>query len=435
MVEMSSNEPGYRPARSTAEAPWSVAHVAGLIRDWIARLGSVWIEGELTSWNVRGGNAYAKLRDLEGDAALQVNVWRSTLARLDGEFRQGDRVVVQAKADFWVKGGALSMVASDIRHVGLGELIERLERLRASLRAEGLFEPARKQRLPFLPATIGLITGKDSDAEKDVRRNAELRWPAVAFRTIHTKVQGEATVAEVSAALRELDADPEVDVIIVARGGGDFLHLLPFSDESLVRLVASLATPVVSAIGHENDRPILDDVADLRASTPTDAAKRVVPDVAEELALVQEGRARLWRRVANLVQQETRGLEQLRSRPALADPAWIIDRRGEELARTAQRADELIERRLEREEHRVAALRVQVTSLSPQRTLDRGYAIVERLGAGDAPTGDDTRDVVRRWEDAPDGTALRIRVADGRVHATSRGAEPISDRERARSSE
>lgn len=425
MVSMTPQAP---TEPSSAEAPWPVAHVSGLIRDWIGRLGAVWVEGELTSWNIRGGHAYAKLKDLHADAALQVTVWRSVVDKLDADFTQGDRVIVHAKPDFWVKGGSLSLQAYDVRHVGLGDLLERLERLRKSLAAEGLFDASRKRRLPFLPGTIGLVTGRDSDAEKDVRRNAELRWPAVRFRTIHTSVQGDRTVAEVSEALRTLDADPEVDVIIVARGGGDFLHLLPFSDESLVRLVASLTTPVVSAIGHEADRPILDEVADLRASTPTDAAKRVVPDVAEELALVQQARARAFSRVANLVTNETRGLEQIRSRPALANPAWILDQRGDELMRLAARADELIERRLDGETDRIRALATHVRALSPQRTLDRGYAIVERVGAPDArgsAAGTSERDVVRSWREAPAGATLRIRIADGRVHATSTGAEAI----------
>lgn len=413
------------PQPSTVESPWSVATVSNLIRDWIGRLGAVWIEGELTSWNVRGGHVYAKLRDLETDASLQVTVWRSVAQKLTGEFTQGDRVIVHAKPDFWVKGGSLSLQAYDVRHVGLGELLAKLERLRGQLAGEGLFDPARKKRMPFLPGMIGLVTGRESDAEKDVRRNAELRWPAVRFRTIHTLVQGDRAAAEVTAALVKLDADPEVDVIIVARGGGDFLHLLPFSDEALVRVVAALDTPVVSAIGHEADRPILDEVADLRASTPTDAAKRVVPDVAEQLALVQQARSRAMGAVANRIGNETRGLEQLRSRPSLASPAWIVDQRGDELMRYAARAEELITARLEREGERVRSLSTHLRALSPQRTLDRGYAIVERADTETAADGARARDVVRTWRDAPAGAELRIRVADGRVLATATGGEAI----------
>lgn len=408
-------------APSSAEAPWPVSHVSGLLRDWIGRLGAVWIEGELTGWNIRGGHAYGKLKDLQQDATVSITAWRSVVEQLDGDFKQGDRVIAHVKPDFWVKGGTLSMQVYALRHVGLGDLLERVERLRRELAAAGLFDPARKRSLPFLPGVIGLITGRDSDAEKDVLRNAELRWPAVRFRTIHTSVQGDRTVAEVSAALRELDADPAVEVIIIARGGGDFQHLLPFSDESLIRLVAALDTPVVSAIGHEADRPILDDVADLRASTPTDAAKRVVPDVAEQLAIVAQARSRAAQRVAQLLVQETRTIEQLRSRPALARPEWIIDQRGEELLRLGARADELIGQLVDGEREQLLAVRRHLRSLSPQHTLDRGYAIVE---LGDRPKGDTaSRRVVRSIEQVVPGSPLRIHVADGRITADSIGTE------------
>lgn len=399
----------------SADTAYPVAAVSSLLDGWIGRLGTVWFEGELTSWGIRGGHAYAKIKDLHEDATLSLVVWRSVLARLDEEFRQGDRVIVAAKPDFWVKGGTISMQVSAIRHAGLGALLEQLERLRRQLAEEGLFDPSRKRPLPFLPGCIGLITGRDSDAEKDVRRNAELRWPAVRFRTIHTSVQGVRTVDEVSAALRELDADPEVDVIIVARGGGDFQHLLPFSDESLVRLAASLSTPLVSAIGHENDRPILDEVADLRASTPTDAAKRVVPDVLEQLDIVRQARARIANRITGLVATELRHLEQIRSRPVLARPDVLIDREADELGRVAMRGEELARRVVERAEHDLHGLARQLRALSPQSTLDRGYAIVEREDA------DGHRALVRAPADAPAGSRLRIRVAEGRLAARSEG--------------
>ena len=396
---------------TTPEQPFQVATMSQLMRDYISRLGMVWVEGELTSWNVRGGHAYAKLRDLEQDASLSLTVWRSVREKLAETFREGDRVLVQAKPDFWVKGGTLSLQVYDVRHAGLGNLLAELEKLRRRLAEEGLFDAARKVRLPMLPQCIGLITGRDSDAEKDVRRNAELRWPAVRFRTIHTRVQGERTVEEVIAALRELDADPEVDVIIVARGGGDFLHLLPFSDERLVRAAAEVATPLVSAIGHEADRPLLDDVADLRASTPTDAAKRVVPDVAEQLALVEEFRARIRRRVTDRISLESRSLEGLRSRPVLADPTWLVDRHGDELMRVAARGEELARRHVERAADGLESLRQRLVALSPEGTLRRGYAIVERT---DLPSPR----VITAVGEVDAGATLSIRVTDGRIEAT-----------------
>lgn len=394
---------GSEPA--SAEAPWPVAVLAGKLKGYIDRLGTVWVEGELTQWGERAGNVYAKLRDLEQDVTIDLRIWSSTRARFTEEFRQGDRVVALVKPDYWVKGGSLSMQVYNLRHLGLGDLLERLERLRRQLADEGLFAPDRKVRLPFLPQCIGLVTGKDSDAEQDVLRNAQLRWPEVRFRMRYAAVQGDRAAADVAAALRQLDADPEVDVIIVARGGGDFQNLLPFSDETLLRTAAACVTPLVSAIGHEADRPLLDEVADLRASTPTDAAKRVVPDVAEELARVQQARARMTGRVTALVTGEIDRLAHIRSRPALADAGWLVDSRAEELTRWVARGSELTRHCVDRHDRQVAELRGQLRALSPQRTLERGYAIAVR--------GDGT--VLHAAADAEEGDALLLTLADGRV--------------------
>ena len=395
------------PAASTAEAPWPVAELAARIRGYIERLGTAWVEGEITQWGVSGGNVYGKLKDVEQDVTVSFNVWSSVRARFAEDFKQGDRVVAQVKPNYWVKGGTLTMQVFEMRHVGLGDLLERLERLRRQLAAEGLFDPARKRALPFLPRRIGLITGKDSDAEKDVLRNAQLRWPAVQFTVRHAAVQGDRAVGEVIAALRELDADPEVDVIIIARGGGDFQNLLVFSDESLVRAAAAAETPIVSAIGHEADRPLLDEVADLRASTPTDAAKRVVPDVSEELLRVQQARVRISARLTALVSSEIDRIDQLRSRPVLAAPHRLVDSRAEELSRYVARGEELAHRIVERAEVTSADLRSRLRSLSPQATLDRGYAIAQ-LADGS---------VLRSVTAAAAGTELTLLLADGQVPA------------------
>ncbi len=396
------------PGPSTVDSPWPVALLSAKIKGWIDRLGAVWVEGEITQWGLSGGNVYGKLKDLDADATVGFTVWSSVKAKLPTDLKQGDRVVTLVKPNYWVKGGSLTMQVFEMRHVGLGDLLERLERLRQALRAEGLFDLDRKRPLPFLPGCIGLITGKDSDAEKDVLRNAQLRWPAVEFRVVHTAVQGDRAPAEVTAALRTLDADPEVDVIIVARGGGDFQNLLVFSDETLVRTAAACVTPIVSAIGHEADRPLLDDVADLRASTPTDAAKRVVPDVADELARVQQARARIGNRMTSQVRTEIDRLEQLRSRPVLTASFWIVDSRAEELGRYIGRSAELIERQLERSHSTVLDLRSQLRALSPQRTLDRGYAIAQLPGGA----------VLRSSVDAVPGTPLLLTLADGSASAT-----------------
>jgi exodeoxyribonuclease VII large subunit len=405
-------------APSTVDAPWPVGLLSAKIKGWIDRLGTVWVEGEVTQWGVSGGNVYGKLKDLDADATVSFTIWSSVKAKIPADLKQGDRVVALVKPNYWVKGGSLTMQVFEMRHVGLGDLLERLERLRQALRAEGLFDASRKRALPFLPHCIGLITGRDSDAEKDVLRNAQLRWPAVTFRIVYAAVQGDRAVGEVTAALRQLDADPDVDVIIVARGGGDFQNLLVFSDESLVRTAAACVTPLVSAIGHEADRPLLDDVADLRASTPTDAAKRVVPDVAEELNRVQQARARISSRVTHLIGTEIDRVEQLRSRPVLANPSWLIDTRAEELTRYVARGTELMSRLLERGGNRIAELTGHLRALSPKRTLERGYAIAQ-LPSGAA---------LRSTRDAPEGTRLLLTVADGKITTiASRAAAEDSD--------
>ncbi|MCU1549559.1 MAG: exodeoxyribonuclease large subunit [Glaciihabitans sp.] len=393
----------------TADAPWPVALLSAKIKGWIDKLGSAWVEGEITQWGISGGNVYGKLKDLEADATISFTIWSSVKAKLPDDLKQGDRVVALVKPNYWVKGGTLTMQVFEMRHIGLGDLLERLERLRQTLTAEGLFNADRKRPLPFLPHNIGLITGRDSDAEKDVLRNAQLRWPAVRFTIRYAAVQGDRAVSEVISALRSLDADPDVDVIIVARGGGDFQNLLVFSDENLVRTAAACVTPLVSAIGHEADRPLLDDVADLRASTPTDAAKRVVPDVAEEIARVRQARARIGSRVTSLINTEIDRLEQLRTRPVLANSTWLVDSRAEELSRYVSRGSELLDLMLDRARARVGELAGHLRALSPQRTLDRGYAIAQ-LPSGLA---------LRAVRDAPSGTPLLLTVADGKLSATA----------------
>lgn len=399
------------PAGPSREAPWPVSLLSSKIKSYIDRLGTAWVEGEITQWGVSAGNVYGKLKDLSEDVTVSFNVWASVRSQLDGEFAQGDRVIALVRPNWWTKGGTLSMNVLELRHVGLGDLLEKLERLRQQLAAEGLFAAERKKKLPFLPHRIGLITGKNSDAEKDVLKNAILRWPAVQFEVAHAAVQGDRAVAEVIAALERLDADPEVDVIIVARGGGDFQALLPFSDERLVRAAAECQTPLVSAIGHEADRPLLDEVADLRASTPTDAAKRVVPDVSEELDRVTTARSLTRARLGTQLAHQWQLLEQLRSRPVLATPETLIERHADELTRWVARGHELVNFALERAAGQLSELRAQLRSLSPQLTLERGYAIVV------GPTGS----AVHSPDDAPAGSALQITVAQGSFEAEATG--------------
>jgi len=400
-------------APATRDAPWPVGVMSDKIAAWIDRLGQVWIEGEVTQWQVRGGHVYGKLRDLDRDATVSFTVWRSVAQRLTSEFAAGDRVVALVKPNFWVKGGSLTVQVFDLSHVGLGELLERLERLRAQLASEGLFSAERKRPLPFLPNLIGLVTGRDSDAEKDVIRNATLRWPGVTFRVHYAAVQGDRAAAEVAAGIQALDRDPEVDVIIVARGGGDFQNLLPFSDEAVVRAAAAATTPLVSAIGHEADRPLLDDVADLRASTPTDAAKRVVPDVGEEIAGLDGARSRMSARMTQLLAHEMDRIAQLRARPALASPERIVDERAEELVRWIARGTELSDRAVVDRASEVTRLRVQLQTLSPKATLERGYAIAQL----------DDGSVIHEVAQAPEGAGMRLTFAGGQIGAVSTGPD------------
>ncbi|MDA8579754.1 exodeoxyribonuclease VII large subunit [Pontimonas sp.] len=390
---------------SSPEAPWPVAKLSELLGGYIERLGSVWVEGEITQWGESGGNVYGKLRDSDADASVAFTVWRRTRSEIPEGISQGDRVVAQVRPSWWVKGGTLSMNVLAMKHTGLGELLEKLAQLKETLQKEGLFAPERKQRLPLLPHTIGVVTGKDSDAEKDVITNATLRWPEVSLRVEHAAVQGERCVTEVIAALTTLDADPNVEVIIVARGGGDFQNLLPFSDERLVRFAATLTTPLVSAIGHEADRPLLDEVADLRASTPTDAAKRVVPDVAEERSRLREVRERLRTKLGSVIEYETERLAAFRSRPSLADPETLIDGPMEDVLLLLARGTDLAGRAVERRESELTQLHSSLRGLSPQGTLDRGYAIARNARGR----------VISRVEDVNAGDELSLIVSDGTI--------------------
>ncbi|MDX2375799.1 exodeoxyribonuclease VII large subunit [Microbacterium sp. LRZ72] len=401
------------PRESTSAAPTSVSRLNETIKGFVDKWGSVWVEGEITSWNVRGGHVFGRLKDLGTDASLSFRIWSSTRQRLPADLKVGDHVVGCVKSDYFVRTGDFSFGVSSMRHVGLGDQLEKLERLRAQLRREGLFDAARKKPLPFLPHLIGLITGERSDAERDIHRNSELRWPQVRFRTEYAAVQGDRCVPETIAALQRLDADPHVDVIVIARGGGDPQTLLGFSDERMLRAVAAASTPIVSAIGHENDHPLLDDVADMRASTPTDAAKRVVPDVSEQRALVEQLRGRATLRLTQRISHDIAQLEQLRSRPVLRAPERMLQDRAAWLEQAVGRARAASDRRLAAAERELAELRATLRAIGPQHTLERGYAIVEG-GEG----------IVRDAAQAPADAPLVVTVARGAFAARSEGERP-----------
>lgn len=389
------------------------------IKGWVERLGVVWVEGQITQLSAKPNwkFSYVTLRDTQAEASIQLTCPSSLVT--GGQVTDGDRVVVRGKPAFYEARGSLSLWVTEIRQVGVGDILARIEQLRAQLAAEGLFAPERKKPLPFLPTTVGLITGRGSAAERDVMTVAQGRWPKVRFAVRNTAVQGARAVPEIIAALKELDADPAVDVIIIARGGGSVEDLFPFSEEALQRAVAATTTPVVSAIGHEPDNPILDNVADLRAATPTDAAKRVVPDVAAEYELIAELRARSAAALRGWVDREKAALTAVRSRPVLADPHSLISRRAEEQAALAERMRREITHRVRSEHTIISALRAQVAALGPSATLARGYAVVQVVPRDGSPP-----QVVTSIAQAPPGSQLRIRVADGSITAAGMQTTP-----------
>ncbi|WP_314988419.1 exodeoxyribonuclease VII large subunit [uncultured Rothia sp.] len=398
---------------TTATNPRPHALLAQNLKNYVDKVPELWVEAQVASLNGRGGNVFMELKDLNEDFSFTLALFGRAGSGLAADVTVGARIVTRAKPSLW-KNGKLSLIGKEVYAVGTGNLHEQLQRLREALAAEGLFSDARKKPLPMLPNRVGLITGRDSDAEKDVIRNASLRWPGVVFEVRNTRVQGEGAAAEVIAALAELDAHPEVDVIVIARGGGSFEDLLPFSEEALIRAVAAATTPVVSAIGHEADSPILDAVADLRASTPTDAGKRIVPDISEETARITEARARLDRAVLGYVGMQMNYIAQLRSRPVLTHPESSLLMRVEELSQLRERAHRSVQHRLERESATLSHTLARVRSLSPAQTLNRGYSIVQDASGA----------IVRDASALSEGEQITVRAATGSAQATVTSTDP-----------
>jgi exodeoxyribonuclease VII large subunit len=393
---------------TSSEKPAPVRVVTEAIKEYLDRLGPIWIEGEISELNERsGGMAFMRLRDTSADMSLSVMCYKTVLASVQ-PLPANARVVIHAKASWYTKSGTLTMSAKEIRQVGVGELLARLEELKGLLAKEGLFDSDRKVALPRLPKKVGLICGRNTDAMKDVVENARRRWPAVEFEIREVAVQGSAAVVEVSQALAELEAMADVDVIIITRGGGSFEDLLPFSDESLVRLAGSCLTPIVSAIGHEKDSPLLDLVADYRASTPTDAAKRVVPDIAQEIADIELIRQRLFRKVTHLLDFEISTISHLTARPVMKDPMVIVTSRVDQISTARDRAARTMTALIDSEKRELKQVRAHLRSLSPQSTLDRGYSVAT------LEDGAIARDAAK----IPAGAHLRIRLAKGSLEAT-----------------
>jgi exodeoxyribonuclease VII large subunit len=396
---------------TSSESPAPVRVVSEAIKDYVDRLGPIWIEGEISELNERSGMmAFMRLRDTSVDMSISVMCHKSVIATVK-PLPDNARVVLYAKPSFYTKNGSLSFSAREIRQVGVGELLARLEALKNLLAGEGLFDSDRKVALPLLPKVIGLICGRNTDAEKDVVENAKRRWPSVQFEIREVTVQGAAAVSEVSDALRELEANKDVEVIIITRGGGSFEDLLPFSDEALVRLAASCTTPIVSAIGHEKDAPLLDLVADYRASTPTDAAKRVVPDIAEEIAMIDALRDRARRTLVNRLNLEASQIANFRNRPVMKDPQVLISTRAEIIAGLRDRSNRSFAHQLKLAKEELKQIKARVRALSPQATLDRGYSVVQ-LADGH---------IVTDPKKLKQGDLLRLRLAKGETQATATG--------------
>lgn len=408
------------PAAPPADA-LPVREVNRKMKEWIERLGQIWVEGEIAQLNVKPSwrFSYITLRDTEEESSIKLTLPTQLVMNAQPPLEDGARVRVFGRPAYYTKRGEVSLWVTAIEPVGLGNLLARIEQLRMRLAAEGYTDPSRKKQPPFLPHKVGLITGRGSAAERDVLRVAHDRWPQVHFEIRNTAVQGARAVPEIIPALQELDADPLVDVIIIARGGGSVEDLLPFSEEALQQAVIACQTPVVSAIGHEPDHPILDDIADVRAATPTDAAKRVVPDVAGELDRLAELRERSRGAVIKQVRREQESIQAVRSRPILRSPLQPIEQRRQELSHASQRLHTVISQQLHTQSSQIALLRSQVSTLGPAATLARGYSIVQVVPRDGRPP-----EVVTSYEDAPPGSQLRIRVADGSIVAAGMQARP-----------
>ncbi len=392
--------------QTSPEDPAPLHVITEAITAWIARLSPVWVEGQVTQINRRPGanQVFLQLRDLEKNASITMVTSPSILDAVVPALTDGARVVLHARAEFWTGRGTLVLRAREIRAVGLGDLLARIERLKAQLAAEGLFAPARKRPLPFLPRRVGLVCGRESAAMKDVIENARRRWPSVDFEIREVVVQGTAAVRAVTQAVRELDAYDDIDVIVITRGGGSVEDLLAFSDEALVRAVSDCVTPIISAIGHEQDAPLLDYVADFRASTPTDAARHIVPDLNEEVEKVLALRTRALRAISTSLDAEQLRIANWAAHPSLADPSARMAAESELVSSQHVRSSRALLVQLRTASDTVDHLHARLRALSPAATLDRGYAIVETADGN----------VVRDPIAVAPGDLLTARVAMGR---------------------
>ena len=410
--------PAAKAADTTRDNPWPLRRLTENIKIYVDRMSTLWVEGQVVEYKPRPGTkmAFFVLRDIESDTSMTVTAWPSLIDASGPAFVEGARVVTRVKPVFWERRGTLNLRAEEVVVEGLGDLLARIEMVRRRLAEEGLFAAERKKPLPFLPRTIGLICGRNAKAKDDVLVNAQARWPSARFQIREVAVQGERCLAEVTRALGELDAIEDVEVIVIARGGGSVEDLLPFSEEAMVRAAARASTPVVSAIGHEGDAPLLDLVADYRASTPTDAARRIVPDIRQEAESVMQALTRMRAAIGTRLSREEHALQMLLSRPVLAGPGAVLDSHRVQLEHSTTHMRHAIERRLAAETQTLTQARASLTALSPQGTLDRGYAMLK------LPDGS----LVRDASQVPKGSLVEGIVARGRLLAQVIGSRPVS---------
>ena len=410
--------PAAKAADTTRDNPWPLSRLTQNIKIYVDRMSALWVEGQVVQYNPRPGSrmAFFTLRDTESDTSMTVTAFPNVITAIGAGFEEGVKVVARVKPVFWERSGSLNLQAAEVHLQGLGDLLAQIERLRQRLAAEGLFDTDRKKPLPFLPRVIGLVCGRNAKAKDDVIVNASARWPGARFEVREVAVQGQYAVREVTQAIAELDSLPQVDVIVVARGGGSVEDLLPFSDEALVRAAAQASTPLVSAIGHEGDAPLLDYVADYRASTPTDAARRIVPDLAQELDGLARAREGMRSAIQRRLDQERYNLDLLVSRPIFLAPAATLEphRTFIDSALTSLRTQ--VERRLSSERQSILQASATLQALSPQATLERGYSML-RLPSGE---------LVRDASQVPKGTLVEGILAQGRLVAQVVGSTPAT---------
>jgi exodeoxyribonuclease VII large subunit len=382
---------------------YSVASFNRGVADWLRRLPTVWVEGEVTELRRQQAwqSVFLTLKDPDDGSCLPVTIARSRFDALRLDLRDGERVHVFGRPELFEQRADFRLRALSIERFGLGDHLARLERLKGKLAAEGLFAPEWKRPLPVLPRRIGLVTGNDAAAKRDVLATISGRFPAARVLVAEAYVQGPHAAAAVVDALARVCAEPEVDVVVVARGGGSFEDLLPFSDERLVRAIASCPVPVVTAVGHEQDTPLCDLAADVRASTPTAAGKLVVPDAAELAGRLDRARTSLARCARRTLERERERVERDHERLRRA-PALVLERTTERVHGLHTRLRRAPALAVERKRAALTAAHGRLAALSPHATLERGYAIVR---------AHDT--VVTDPETVRAGDRLDVRVAKG----------------------